>query len=255
MIVLKSDREIGLMREANRIVAVVLQEIGERIRPGVSTQELDRWAEERILSLRARPAFKGIGGQLGKFPYPATLCTSLNQEVVHGIPSPERRLREGDILSIDVGTVYEGYYGDGAWTYSVGDISPEAQRLLRSGSEALAAGIGAAREGQWLNRVSQAIERCVRGQGFEIVRDLSGHGIGRVLWEEPTVFNFDDGQRGPRLKRNMTLAIEPMITAGGWEVRTLADGWTVVTADGSLAAHFEHTVVITADGADILTRC
>ncbi|HOW45647.1 MAG TPA: type I methionyl aminopeptidase [Candidatus Aminicenantes bacterium] len=255
MIPLKTDRELELMRRANRIVAVVLAEIEERIRPGVSTLELDSWAEERIRGLQGVPAFKGYGGRDGARPFPATLCTSVNQEVVHGIPAAARRLREGDIVGIDVGVVYEGYHGDGARTYAVGRVSDEARRLLDTCRLSLERGIAAARAGNHLGDVARAIDDCVRAAGFAVVRDLSGHGIGRGLHEEPQVLNHYDGRRGARLKSRMTLAIEPMINAGSWQVRTLEDGWTVVTRDGSLSAHFEHTVALTDDGPEILTRC
>ncbi|MDY0295788.1 MAG: type I methionyl aminopeptidase [Acidobacteriota bacterium] len=248
MIVLKTRHELDLLREANRIVAVILEEIAERIRPGVTTLELDQWAEARILELNARPGFKGYGG------FPATLCTSVNEEVVHGIPSPERVLQEGDIVGIDVGSIYAGYYGDGARTYAVGEVSAEARQLMAVCRESLGKGIEAAVAGNRISDISLAIDRCVRPHGFEIVRDLTGHGIGRQLHEEPQILNYDCGRSGPRIKPNMTLAIEPMITAGTWEVRTLADQWTVVTADGSLAAHFEHTVAVTDNGPEILTR-
>ncbi len=248
MITLKTDRELKLMREANRIIAIILSEIGERVKPGVSTYELDQWAEQKILSLDGKPGFKGYNG------FPATLCTSINDEVVHGIPSRERILEEGDIIGIDVGSIYKGYYGDGACTYPVGEISNEARALLDTCKKALDAGITRAKKGNRVTDISVAIDRFVSPKGYGIVRDLTGHGIGRHLHEEPQVLNYDDGVKGPKLKANMTLAIEPMITTGTYEVRTLSDNWTVVTADGSLSAHFEHTVAITQDGPEILTR-
>ena len=248
MITLKTDRELKLMREANRIIAIILTEIGDRVKPGVSTYELDQWAEQKILSLDGKPGFKGYNG------FPATLCTSINDEVVHGIPSPERILEEGDIIGIDVGSIYKGYYGDGAYTYPVGKISNEAKVLLDTCKSALDVGITKAKKGNRVTDISVAIDRFVSPKGYGIVRDLTGHGIGRHLHEEPQVLNYDDGVKGPKLKANMTLAIEPMITTGTYEVRTLSDNWTVVTADGSLSAHFEHTVAITQDGPEILTR-
>lgn len=248
MITLKTDRELKLMREANRIIAIILTEIGDRVKPGVSTYELDQWAEQKILSLDGKPGFKGYNG------FPATLCTSINDEVVHGIPSPERILEEGDIIGIDVGSIYKGYYGDGAYTYPVGKISDEAKELLDICKSALDVGITKAKKGNRVTDISVAIDRFVSPKGYGIVRDLTGHGIGRHLHEEPQVLNYDDGVKGPKLKANMTLAIEPMITTGTYEVRTLSDNWTVVTADGSLSAHFEHTVAITQDGPEILTR-
>jgi methionyl aminopeptidase len=255
MIMLKTDSELGLMREANRIVAVVLDELAPKIRPGVSTLELDSWAEQRIVGLKGRPAFKGYGGRNGSQPFPATLCTSVNQEVVHGIPSRQRLLQEGDIVGVDVGVIYEGYHGDGARTYAVGCVSAQARSLMDACSRSLQLGIEAARAGNHLGDIAKAIDGCVRAAGFSVVRDLSGHGIGRSLHEDPQVLNYYDGRRGAKLKSRMTLAIEPMINAGGWEVRTLDDGWTVVSSDNSLSAHYEHTVALTDDGPEILTRC
>ncbi len=255
MILLKTDRELELMRAANRIVAVVLEEIASRIRPGVNTLELDRWAEERITGLKGLPSFKGYGGRNGAQPFPATLCTSVNQEVVHGIPSAAVVLSEGDIIGIDVGVICEGYNGDGARTYAVGNVTPQARRLMETCRESLRLGIEAAQAGNHLGDIAKAIDGCVRAAGFSVVRDLSGHGIGRNMHEDPQILNYYDGRRGPRLKSRMTLAIEPMINAGSWEVRTLEDGWTVVTGDGSLSAHYEHTVALTDNGPEILTRC
>jgi methionyl aminopeptidase len=255
MIMLKSDHELDLMREANRIVAVVLNEIQARIKPGVNTLELDSWAEQRIVALKGLPAFKGYGGRNGIQPFPATLCTSVNQEVVHGIPSAKRVLQEGDVIGIDVGVVYEGYYGDGACTYAVGSVSAQAQGLMGTCQKSLQLGIEAARAGNHLGDIAKAIDGCVRAAGFSVVRDLSGHGIGRSLHEDPQILNYYNGRLGPKLKSRMTLAIEPMINAGGWEVRTLDDGWTVVSSDNSLSAHYEHTVALTDNGPEILTRC
>jgi len=255
MIILKTDRELGLMRNANRIVALVLSELGERIKPGATTLELDQWAEKRILGLKGKPGFKGYGGRNGVNSFPATLCTSINQEVVHGIPSSRRVLQEGDIIGVDVGVIYEGFYGDGAYTYPVGGISAKARDLLDTCQKALQLGIEQARAGNHLGDIAKAIDGCVSARGFAIVRDLSGHGIGRSLHEDPQILNYYDGQRGVKLKSRMTLAIEPMINAGSYEVSTLDDGWTVVTRDGGLSAHFEHTVALTDNGAEILTRC
>lgn len=254
MIIIKTDSELALMREAGRIIAVILSEIEERIKPGVTTLDLDQWAEERILQLKAKPAFKGYRGKSSHRTYPATLCTSINEEVVHGIPSKDRVLKEGDIIGIDVGTQYKEYYSDGAWTYAVGEISQEARLLMDACRTALYEGVKEVYAGNWLGNVSRVIDRSIRAKGFEIVRDLSGHGIGRNLHEEPSILNFDNGEKGLRLKENMTLAIEPMITAGSYAVEVLQDQWTVVTVDRSLSAHYEHTVAITANGAEIMTR-
>lgn len=254
MIMLKTDQELTLMREANRIIAVILSELKEKIKPGVSTLELDQWAEQRILGLKAKPGFKGYGGRAGVKPFPATLCTSINQEVVHGIPSAMRRLQEGDIIGVDVGAIYKDYYGDGAYTYPVGSISASARDLLETCKKALQLGIEQANPGNNLGDIAKAIDSHVRGRGYEVVRDLSGHGIGRHLHEDPQVLNYYDGRSGVKLKSRMTLAIEPMINAGTFEVQTMDDNWTVVTCDGSLSAHYEHTVALTDNGAEILTR-
>lgn len=248
MIILKTDSELRLMREANRIIAVVLNDIESMIIPGVSTYELDEWAENRILEMNARPAFKGYRG------FPSTLCTSINEEVVHGIPSRTRKLREGDIIGIDVGCVYRNFYGDGARTYPVGNVSSQTSDLLNTCRKSLFEGIAQAKDGNRVSDISNAIDKCVRSRGYEIVRDLTGHGIGRSLHEEPQILNFNTGIKGPKLKTNMTLSIEPMITNGSYEVKTLDDNWTVVTADRSLSAHFEHTVAITENGPEIMTR-
>lgn len=248
MIILKTDSEMKLMREANRIIAVVLNDIESMIKPGVTTHELNQWAENRLLDMKAKPAFKGYRG------FPSTLCTSINDEVVHGIPSKARKLQEGDIIGIDVGCIYRDFYGDGAWTYPVGNVSTQASDLLNTCRESLYEGIAQAKGGNRVSDISNAIDKCVRSEGFEIVRDLTGHGIGRSLHEEPQILNFNTGIKGPKLKTNMTLSIEPMITNGSFEVKTLDDNWTVVTVDGSLSAHYEHTVAITENGPEIMTR-
>lgn len=252
MIILKTNNELKLMREANRIVAVILAEIKEKIKPGVSTFELDQWAEKRIESFDAKPAFKGYGSPSRFFP--ATLCTSINNEVVHGIPSKDRILKEGDIIGIDVGSIYKGYYGDSAYTYSVGGVSSDALNLMKCCEDALYKGIEKAHVGNRVNDISMAIDRHVTAHGYGVVRDLTGHGIGRHLHEDPQILNYDDGKKGQKLKANMTLAIEPMINSGSYKVRTLGDCWTVVTDDGSLSAHFEHTIAITDNGPEILSR-
>jgi methionyl aminopeptidase len=252
LIIIKTDNEIKIMRQANRIIAVILSEIEERIKPGVSTWDLDQWAEQRIVGLGAKPGFKGHVS--GRRVFPATLCTSINDEVVHGIPSKNRILKDGDIIGIDVGCIYKGYFGDGAYTYSVGNISKEALDLLDTCHKSLYIGIEKAKNGNRVSDISTAIDRFVTPKGYGIVRDLTGHGVGKNLHEEPQILNYDDGQKGKKLKVNMTLAIEPMINMGSFRVKTLSDEWTVATEDGSLSAHFEHTIAITSNGPEILTR-
>ncbi|SHF11270.1 methionyl aminopeptidase [Desulfofundulus australicus DSM 11792] len=247
MITIKSQRELRYMRDAGRVVAGVLGELSRAIKPGVTTAELDRLAEDFILARGARPAFKGLYG------FPASICTSVNEQVVHGIPGL-RKLESGDIISIDVGAEINGYYGDGAATFPVGEVSPEAKKLMAVTEEALYEGIRFARQGNRLSDISHAVQRYVEKHGFSVVREYVGHGIGRSMHEEPQVPNFGKPGRGPRLKAGMTLAIEPMVNAGTHEVRTLGDNWTVVTRDSSLSAHFEHTVAITDGEPEILTR-
>jgi methionyl aminopeptidase len=248
MITIKSPREIETMARAGRIVFETLDLVRRTVRPGISTQDLDAVAEEFIRSHPgARPSFKGLYG------FPKTLCTSINEEIVHGIPSPKRVLREGNILSVDVGVQLEGLHADSATTVPVGEISPEATRLLAVTRECLAAGIDQARVGNQVGDIGHAVQTIAEKAGFGVVRELVGHGIGTQFHEEPQVPNHGQPRRGPRLLEGMTIAIEPMITAGHYATRTLPDKWTVVTADGSLAAHFEHTVAITAGGPRILT--
>lgn len=254
MIPIKTDNELKIMRQANRIIAIILSEIEEKIQPGVTTYDLDQWAEQRILQLGAKPGFKGYVTGSRVTPFPGTLCTSVNNVVVHGIPSQERVLKEGDIISVDVGCIYKGFYGDGAYTYPVGKISDSVQELLDVCQKALYVGIENAVKGNRVSDISRAIDRFVTPTGYGIVRDLTGHGVGRNLHEEPQILNYDDGRKGKKLKANMTLAIEPMVNVGTWEVQTLNDQWTVVTGDGSLSAHFEHTIAVTANGPEILTR-
>ena len=246
MINLRTKEEIEKLRRSNRLVAQALLKVREAIRPGVTTAELDRIAEETIRKGGGRPAFKGYRG------YPANLCVSVNEEVVHGIPGP-RRLQEGDIVSLDLGVLMDGYYGDAAITVPVGKVSKEAQKLIEVTEEALHKGIEKARVGNRLYDISHAIQSWVESFGFSVVRDFVGHGIGRQLHEEPQVPNFGPPNQGPRLMVGMVLAIEPMVNAGGWQVKVREDGWTVVTADGSLSAHFEHTIAITEEGPDILS--
>lgn len=246
MIVIKSSHEHQLMRQAGRIVAIVLKELEAKIKPGITTKELDVIADTTILKLGGIPAFKGYGG------FPASICTSVNEEVVHGIPG-NRVLQEGDIISIDAGAFYEGYCGDAARTFAVGEISPVAQKLLQVTKEALDMGIAMAKPGNRLTDIGHAIQTHVELNGFSVVRQFVGHGIGRKMHEEPQVPNFGPPGRGPRLKAGMALAIEPMVNTGHFPVRVLSDNWTVVTEDGSLSAHFEDTVFITEDGYEVLT--
>ncbi|WP_324668433.1 type I methionyl aminopeptidase [Geochorda subterranea] len=246
MIVLKRPDEIARMRAAGRIVGQLLEEIGRRIRPGVTTAELDRFAEAFIRERGAVPSFKGYRG------YPASICTSINEQVVHGIPAA-RRLREGDILSVDVGVVLDGYHGDAARTFPVGDVDERALRLLEVTEQALWAGIEQARVGHHLSDIGHAIQRLVEGAGLSVVREFVGHGIGRQMHEEPQVPNYGLPGRGIRLRAGMTLAVEPMVNEGGSDVTILEDHWTAVTVDGSRSAHFEHTVAITDGGPVVLT--
>lgn len=246
-VVIKSPRELALMREAGRIAAEVLEALRPAVQPGVTTRELDQLAEREIRARGAVPSFKGYRG------FPASLCVAVNDEIVHGIPG-RRVLRAGDIVSLDVGTIYKGYQGDAAITVAVGTISPAAQRLMDVTAQALAAGIAAAKAGNHLGDVSWAIQQCGESAGFGVVREYGGHGIGRQMHEDPHIPNVGEPGRGQLLRVGMTLALEPMLAIGPAHTRVLADKWTVVTADGGLAAHFEHTIAITKNGAEILTR-
>ncbi|HKA58345.1 MAG TPA: type I methionyl aminopeptidase [Gemmatimonadales bacterium] len=243
MITIKSAREIETMAAAGRIVAQTLALVRNLIRPDITTEELDRLAEDFIRSHPgAVPSFKGL------YDFPATLCTSINQEVVHGIPSRKRVLHDGDILSVDVGVRFEGLHADSAATFPVGDIRPEVARLLEVTQEALAAGVAQARAGNHVGDIGHAVQKVAEGAGYSVVRELVGHGIGTAFHEEPQVPNYGKPKRGTRLVAGMTVAIEPMINVGGAAIRTLDDKWTVVTQDGSLSAHFEHTVAIGENG-------
>ncbi len=246
MIQLKTPREIEKMRKAGRIVAEVLDLISENIKPGITTRTLDRLAAEHFKRSKARPAFLGYQG------FPANICVSIDDEVVHGIPG-ERKLVEGQIVSVDVGSILDGYYGDAARSFGVGELSPESKRLLEVTEKSLLMGIEQGRIGNHLGDISAAIQTYVEAQGFSVVRDLVGHGIGRKMHEEPQVPNFGTPGSGIELNEGLVLAIEPMINAGGYDVRILPDGWTIVTADGENSAHFEHSVAITANGPEILT--
>jgi methionyl aminopeptidase len=248
VIELKTPRELGRMRAAGRILSEVKERLKAMVRAGVSTQQIDAEVEAFILSQGARSAFKGYRG------FPATVCTSINEEVVHGIPSPNRKLRDGDIIGLDLGCIVDGYYADCAITLAVGRITPRVQELLDVTRESLDKAIVQCRVGNRLGDVSHAVQSHCESHGFSVVRSFVGHGIGRALHEEPQVPNFGDPGRGVILKAGMALAIEPMVTMGGADVQVLADGWTAITADRSLAAHFEDTIAITANGPEVLTR-
>ncbi|MFZ5634507.1 MAG: type I methionyl aminopeptidase [Bacillota bacterium] len=247
MITLKTEKEIAYMRDAGRVVAGALEELNRAVKPGVTTAELDRLAENFIVARGARPAFKGLYG------FPSTICASPNEQVVHGIPSL-RVLENGDIISIDIGAEINGYFGDSAVTLPVGEIDDETRRLLSVTEESLYLSIARAVEGNRLSDISHAVQKHVEKNGFSVVRDYVGHGIGRSMHEEPQVPNFGRPGRGPRLRAGMTLAIEPMVNMGTHEVRTLPDNWTVVTKDMKKSAHFEHTIAITSGKPEILTR-
>ncbi|MDQ0418187.1 methionyl aminopeptidase [Croceifilum oryzae] len=246
MITVKSLTEIERMRQAGKIVYLTHQELKKWIEPGITTKEIDHVAEKFIRSLGATPSFKGYNGFQG------SVCTSVNDELVHGIPG-KRKLLNGDIFSVDIGAYYEGFHGDSAWTYPIGIVTPEAERLLAVTEQSLYAGLAVCKPGIRLGDVSHAIQSVAEAAGFSIVEEYAGHGIGRELHEDPSVPNFGEPGKGRRLSKGMTLAIEPMVNAGSRFVRTLDDQWTVVTTDGSLCAHFEHTIAITDDGYEILT--
>jgi methionyl aminopeptidase len=247
MIICKTERELEIMREAGRIVALTHQELQKYITPGITTKELDVIAEKFIRSCNAIPSFKGYKGFRGR------ICVSVKEELVHGIPG-DRVLREGDIISIDIGAKYNGYHGDSAWTYPVGEISDETQRLLDVTEESLYKGLKEAKPGDRLSNISHAIQTYVEERNFSVVREYVGHGVGQDLHEDPQIPHYGPPNKGPRLKPGMVLAIEPMVNAGTRYVKTLADDWTVVTVDGKVCAHFEHTVAITETGYEILTK-
>jgi methionyl aminopeptidase len=247
VIVLKSEREIGLMRRGGHILSDVMDMLRGFVKAGMSTLEIDEEVEAFIRERGAQPAFKGYRG------FPATVCISINEEVVHGIPSPHRRIKESDIVGLDLGCIVEGYYADCAFTLAVGEVPPRVQELLDVTRESLERAIAECRPGRRLSDVSHAVQQHVEPHGFGVVRTFVGHGIGRALHEEPQVPNFGEPGRGPQLKPGIVLAIEPMVTMGSHEVKILDDGWTAVTRDGSLAAHFEHTVAVTEKGPEVLT--
>jgi methionyl aminopeptidase len=244
----KSAQELARMREAGRVLVAAFRLCREMTKPGVSTLEIDAEVETLIRKAGAKPAFKGYRG------FPATICASINEEVVHGIPAAHRRLKEGDIVGLDLGAIVDGYHADAAVTLPVGEVPPDVQRLLEVTRESLDLAIAQARSGQRLGDVSAAVQRHVEAAGFGVVRAFVGHGIGRALHEDPQIPNFGEPGKGPILRSGMVLAIEPMVTMGHWGVRVLADRWTAVTEDGSLAAHFEDTVAVTESGPDVLTR-
>lgn len=247
MVVLKTARELAIMKEACVISAQALQLIGKAVEPGVSTLELDTLAEKFIRSKGARPNFKGLYG------YPATACISINNEVIHGIPNKNRILKSGDIVSVDLGAEFEGYNGDNAATFACGDISDAAKRLIDATRESLYEGIKHAVAGGRVGDISHAVQKYVESRGYSVVRKYVGHGVGTSLHEAPEIPNFGVSGRGVRLVPGMTIAIEPMVNAGSYDVKVMPDGWTVLTSDGSLSAHFEHTVAITSDGPKIMT--
>lgn len=247
MIVLKTGRELKIMKEACRISAGALQLVGRAVEPGVTTAELDRIAEEYIKSEGAVPNFKNYDG------YPATACISVNNEVIHGIPTEKRKIKQGDIVSVDLGAMFEGYHGDNAATFACGDISDEAKRLMDATKESLYEGIKAARAGGRIGDIGHAVQSYVEARGYSVVRQFVGHGVGTHLHEAPEVPNFGIPGRGIRLLPGMTIAIEPMVNIGKPDVKIMPDGWTVLTKDGSLSAHFEHTVAVTSDGPQIMT--
>jgi methionyl aminopeptidase len=248
MIIVKSPDEVAKMRVAGSIVIETIDTVLAAVGPGVSTADLDLVAEAFIRERKATPSFKGYRG------FPASICASLNEEVVHGIPSPKRILKEGDVLSLDFGAIWDGYHADSAVTVFVGEPpSAEAEKLVRVTEEALEAGISQIRPGGRLSDISHAVQQVVEGAGFSVVREYVGHGVGRSLHEDPQIPNYGLPGRGPELRPGLVVAVEPMVTMGDWKTRVLADDWTVVTADGSLAAHSEHTIAVTEDGREVLT--
>jgi methionyl aminopeptidase len=248
MVIFKSLNEIDRIRKASQIVARTLSVLETYVQPGITTRELDQIAESEIRKAGAKPAFKGYRG------FPATLCVSINEEVVHGIPSADRKLKEGDIVGLDLGCIWEDFYGDAARTCPVGKITEESKRLLKITEESLMIGIDQARPGNRIGDIGYAVQAHAEGHGYTVVRDFVGHGIGRSLHEDPQIPNYGNRGQGPRIKAGMVLAIEPMVCQGRADVEVLDDNWTAVTKDGSLAAHFEHSVAITENGPEILSR-
>jgi len=246
MIICKTPREIEIMREAGRIVALTHQELKQHITPGITTKELDQIAEKTIQKYGATPSFKGYNG------FPGSICASVNEELVHGIPG-KRKLKEGDIISIDIGAKYNGYHGDSAWTYPVGNISESVQKLLDVTEKSLYLGLEQVKPGERLSNISHAVQTHAEENGFSIVREYVGHGIGQDLHEDPQIPHYGPPKRGPRLKPGMVICVEPMVNQGRRYVKTLSDDWTVVTVDGKWCAHFEHTIALTEAGYEILT--
>lgn len=247
MIIIKSDSEIDLMRESGKVTGFILKELENLIKPGLSTADIDRFVEKTIRGAGMIPAFKGYGG------FPASACVSINDEVVHGIPDKKRILREGDIVSVDVGSTYKGYVSDAARTYPVGEISDVARHLIDATRDSFFAGLEYCKVGCRLSDISHAIQQSAEGEGFSVIRDFVGHGVGQNMHEDPQIPNFGKAGRGPRLAKGMVFAIEPMICEGTYDVRTLSNDWTVVTIDGKLSAHYENTVVITDGEPELLT--
>ncbi|MCB6992303.1 type I methionyl aminopeptidase [bacterium 210820-DFI.6.37] len=247
MIIIKSEQEIDIMRESGKVTGKILRELEDFIKPGISSMDIDRFVETTIREHGMIPTFKGYGG------FPASACVSINEEVVHGIPSKKRKLKEGDIVSVDVGSTYRGYVSDAARTYAVGKIDPEAQRLIDATRDSFFEGLKFCKVGYRLSDISHAIQVKAESEGYGVIRDFVGHGVGREMHEEPQIPNYGKPGRGPRLAKGMVFAIEPMITQGTYEVETLLNNWTVVTLDGKLAAHYENTVVITDGEPELLT--
>ena len=253
MIYIKTKKEVDFIRESCKIVAETLKLVANNIRPGIATIELDRIAEEYIFSNKAKAAFKGYS-QAGSYDYPASICVSIDNEVVHGIPG-DRVLKAGEIVSIDVGVLKNGYFGDAALSVAVGEISPEKKKLLEVTEKSLYEGIKEAKSKNRVHDISCAVQKYVEANGFSVVKDLCGHGVGKFLHEEPAVPNYGTSGTGPKLKKGMTIAIEPMVNTGTYKVKTAKDGWTVITQDGLPSAHFEHTILITDGSPEILTVC
>jgi methionyl aminopeptidase len=250
MIIYKSPAEIDKMRRSGKILAATIERVLAKVRVGVTTAELDEIADSSIRSQGATPSFLGYGHP----PFPASICASINEEIVHGIPSPDRSVKDGDLLKLDFGAIWEGFHSDSAVTVIVGDArSADAEKLVRVTEDALEAGISQVKAGGRLSDIGAAVQQVAEGAGFSVVREYVGHGIGRSMHEDPQIPNYGEPGRGPQLKPGLVVAVEPMVNVGGWETRVLDDDWTVVTADGTLSAHFEHTIAVTEDGPEVLT--